>query len=35
MTGEKVRRANEKYWRMVAEEDKFGLSAEDSGKVCA
>jgi len=34
MTGKKVRKANEKCRRTVAEEDKFGLGAGDSGKVC-
>lgn len=34
MTGMRVRRTNEKYWRMVAEENGLDLRAENSGKVC-
>lgn len=33
MTGMRVRRTNEKYWRMVAEEDRFDLREGNNGEV--
>lgn len=34
MSGMRVRRTTEKYWRMVAEDDRFDLREENNGKVC-